>query len=202
MKHARTVNVALRLLSIPAVVAIVLLGTWVSGGLISDDFETSVALNTVFFLLAGAAALVVARRRRDLRVPVLATFVVAATAVGGYLAYGTFVDKTVNETVAPGPASAEAAFRSYAHDTAGTVRVVGRELQLVDLDTDPGPDLRLYLTRERYDGGGAGEYLDLGPLKGNKGTQRYDLPAGVEGYASVVIWCRAFSVAFGAADLG
>jgi Electron transfer DM13 len=189
----------LRVLSVPVVAAIVLLGTWVTGGLITDDFETSVALNTAFFAAAGAAVLVIARRRRDLRVPVVATFVVAATAVGGYLAYGTFVDKTVNEAVARGPAEASGTFRSLAHETTGTVRVVGGELQLVGLATDPGPDLRVYLTRERYDGGGVGAHVDLGALKGNRGTQRYDLPQGT--FASVVIWCRAFSVALGAADL-
>jgi len=192
---------ALRFALVPLVVAVVLLGTWVTGGLVTDDFELSVALNTIFLLLAGSVALIVAVRRRDLLWPVLGTFVVAATLVGGYLAYGTFVDKTVDEAVARGPAAAAGTFRSHAHETTGTVRVVGGEVQLIDLDTDAGPDLRVYLTRERYAGSGVGEHLDLGPLKGNKGTQRYVLTGGIGTYASVVIWCRAFSVAFGSADL-
>jgi len=192
---------ALRFALVPLVVAVVLLGTWVTGGLVTDDFELSVTLNTIFLLLAGSVALIVAVRRRDLLWPVLGTFVVAATLVGGYLAYGTFVDKTVDEAVARGPAAAAGTFRSHAHETTGTVRVVGGEVQLIDLDTDAGPDLRVYLTRERYAGSGVGEHLDLGPLKGNKGTQRYVLTGGIGTYASVVIWCRAFSVAFGSADL-
>jgi len=192
---------AFRAALVPLVVAVVLLGTWVTGGLLSDDFAISVALNTIFLVLAGSVALIVAVRRRDLLWPVLGTFVVAATLVGGYLAYGTFVDKTVDEAVARGPAAAVGTFRSHAHETTGTARVVGGEVQLIDLDTDPGPDLRVYLTRERYAGGGVGEHLDLGPLKGNKGTQRYALTGGIGTYASVVIWCRAFSVAFGSADL-
>jgi hypothetical protein len=192
---------ALRLASIPLVIAVLLLGTWVTGGLISNDFETSMALNAAFFAAAALAAVVVALKRRDLRLPVLGSFALTAAVVGGYLAYGTFVDKTVDERVAAGPVAAAGVFRTHAHDTTGSARIVGRELQLVDLDTDPGPDLRVYLTRERYDGGDVGGHIDLGGLKGNKGTQRYDLPAAGQRYASVVIWCRAFSVAFGAADL-
>ena len=192
---------ARRLALVPLVAAVVLLGTWVSGGLVTDDFELSIALNALFFGLAGAVALLVAVRRRDLLWPVLGTFVVASALVGGYLAYGTFVDRTVDEAVARGPAAAAGTFRSHAHETTGTARVVGNEVQLIDLDTDPGPDLRVYLTRERYAGGDVGEHFDLGPLKGNKGTQRYLLEDGSGRYASIVIWCRAFSVAFGSADL-
>ena len=190
-----------RVALVPLVVGVVLLGTWVSGGLVTDDFELSVALNALFFVLAGFVALIVAVRRRDLLWPVLGTFVIASTLVGMYLAYGTFVDKTVDEAVARGPAAAAGPFRSHAHETIGTARVVGNEVQLINLDTDPGPDLRVYLTRKRYGGGDVGEHLDLGPLKGNKGTQRYLLTDGFGAYASVVIWCRAFSVAFGSADL-
>jgi hypothetical protein len=191
----------LRLALVPAVVGVVLLGTWVTGGLITDDFEYSVALNTAFFVLAGTAALLLSLRRRDLVWPVLGTYLVTAALVGGFLAYGTFVDKTVDEAVGQGPVSAMGAFRSHAHETSGKARIVGDELQLIDLATDPGPDLRVYLTRERYEGGEVGAHLDVGPLKGNRGTQRYAVGADAGGYASVVIWCRAFSVAFGAADL-
>jgi len=49
----------------------------------------------------------------------------------------------------------------------------------------------------------AGE--DLGALKGNKGDQQYEVPGSLSTgdleRGSVVIWCRAFSVAFGSADL-
>ncbi len=84
------------------------------------------------------------------------------------------------------------------------MRSSGRvKLQLVDLDTDAGPDLRVYLVSGGYDGGDVEEHVDVGQLKGNQGTQQYEVPAGVDTsrYSTVLIWCRAFSVAFGAADL-
>ena len=49
-------------------------------------------------------------------------------------------------------------------------------------------------------GGSVKDAVDLGGLKGNKGNQQYDVPAGAEAGA-VVIWCRAFTVAFGTATL-
>lgn len=197
----------LRIASVLVTIAVVLLGVWVTGGLLTDDFKASAALTTLFFVLAGAAALWLTRARRNLGIPVLLTFVVVSTAVGGYLAYTTFIDKTVNEALAAGEQVAEGTFRDYAHSTTGTARIVrssGRvKLQLVDLETDAGPDLRVYLVSGGYEGGDVEEHVDLGGLKGNQGTQQYDLPDGVDTsrYSTVLIWCRAFSVAFGAADL-
>jgi hypothetical protein len=48
-----------------------------------------------------------------------------------------------------------------------------------------------------------GRHVDLGPLKGNKGSQNYPLPADLDPtrYRSVSIWCARFHVSFGAADL-
>ena len=197
----------LRIASVLATIAVVALGVWVTGGLLTDDFKASAALMTLFFVLAGGAAFGLTRARRDLGIPVLLTFIVASTAVGGYLAYTTFIDKTVNEALAAGEPVAEGSFRAYAHSTTGTARIVRSsgdvKLQLVDLDTDAGPDLRVYLVPGGYDGGDVEEHVDVGGLRGNKGTQQYDLPAEVDTsrYSTVLIWCRAFSVAFGAADL-
>ncbi len=46
-------------------------------------------------------------------------------------------------------------------------------------------------------------YLDLGELKGNKGSQNYVLPgsANLDEYRSVSVWCDRFNVSFGAATL-
>jgi hypothetical protein len=43
----------------------------------------------------------------------------------------------------------------------------------------------------------------LGRLKGNIGSQNYEVPAGTNlaRYGTVVIWCDRFDAAFGAADV-
>lgn len=95
-------------------------------------------------------------------------------------------------------------FESAAHETTGTAAVVelaegGRVLTLTDFETDPGPDLRVYLAT----GPDASDFEDLGALKGNVGNQQYEIPEGVDldRLSTVVIWCRAFSVEFGSAPL-
>ncbi len=79
-----------------------------------------------------------------------------------------------------------------------------RALTVTDLDTDNGPDLRVYLVAGPVvNDSDVGEFVDLGGLKGNKGTQQYSIPAGTdtERYSTVVIWCRAFTVSFAKAEL-
>lgn len=200
-----------RLLATLAVPALVIGGVWVFGGQVTDDFRASMALTGLWLVGAGAAALLVARRWRPLALPVLGSFVVAAGAVGAYLGWTTLRDTVVNETVVvASPVSgnvlrAAGSFMSDAHETSGSASVIelargGRKLVL-DLETSPGPDLRVYLAPG--DGRDVGDRRDLGPLKGNRGKQQYNLPSGVDTkrYQAVVIWCRAFSVSFGRALL-
>jgi len=54
------------------------------------------------------------------------------------------------------------------------------------------------------DGGGyADGAIELGRLKADRGNQNYEVPAGTDlsNVASVVIWCRQFSVLFATAPL-
>jgi Electron transfer DM13 len=46
-------------------------------------------------------------------------------------------------------------------------------------------------------------YIELGELKGNIGNQNYTIPSSVnlDRYRTAVVWCKRFSVAFGAAAL-
>ena len=83
-------------------------------------------------------------------------------------------------------------------------------LRLVGLDTDNGPDLKVWLASAPVIEGRDGwfvfddeEYLSLGALKGNKGNQNYPIPddADISDLTSVTIWCERFSVSFGAAEL-
>ena len=212
---------AAALAAVPVVAALVLFGVWVAGGVISDDYRASMALTAAWLLVSGATCVAVTRRVRPLRVPVLATYVLTAGAVGAYLAATTLQDRVVDEqvvTAAPGPAAppargqeaparavelASGRFRSHEHATSGRAAVVrladGRRfLTLTAFATSPGPDLRVRLVPD----GGAGGAVDLGALKGNRGDQQYRLPTGARlAGGSVVIWCRAFSAPFGSAVL-
>lgn len=103
------------------------------------------------------------------------------------------------------------AFRSLGHPTSGRAEVLDlgdgrRFLRLVDLRTSNGPDLFVYLSvtpadgqRDTFDD----NFVSLGRLQGNQGNQNYEIAAGADlrRYRSVVIWCRRFTYAFGAAPL-
>lgn len=98
-------------------------------------------------------------------------------------------------------------FVDGAHPTSGSAVVLSdggsqRVLRLEqDFATDNGPDLNVYLTSSA-DGFGD-EYVDLGDLKGNIGSQNYEIPTAVDLdlYDNVVIWCVRFGVGFGSAEL-
>ncbi len=125
---------------------------------------------------------------------------------------------TTGSRPAPPPAPevlASGSFVSHEHETTGSVRVLGlpggrRVLRIEDLDTSNGPDLKVWLTdapvRSGRDGWFVfddGRYVDLGRLKGNRGSQNYDLPAAVDlrELSSLSIWCDRFNVSFGAVQL-
>jgi Electron transfer DM13 len=197
---------ALRLAALLLTGAVVVLGVWVAGGVISDDFRTSMALTALWFALSGAAVAVLAWKVRPLRAPVLVGYVLTVAVVGGYLGLTTLRDRTVDERVAVGPPVAAAGFVSAEHDTTGRAAVVavsgGRVLALTGFETSPGPDLRVRLVPGETTDGGADGAVDLGALKGNRGDQQYAIPAGAEVRDhTVVIWCRAFSAPFGTATL-
>jgi hypothetical protein len=103
-------------------------------------------------------------------------------------------------------------FRSLEHETTGTAKVVrlGERsfVRLEDFATSSGPDVIVMLSETpateddwyAYDDQG---FIALGPLKGNIGNQNYAVPRGVDlsGFRSIVVWCRRFTVGFGAAPL-
>lgn len=109
----------------------------------------------------------------------------------------------------------QGAFVTQEHATSGSARIVrlpdgAYRLELVGLDTSNGPDLRVWLTDRPVRSGVAGwrvfddgRWVEVGRLKGNRGDQTYAIPADVDlaGLTSVSIWCRRFSVSFGAAPL-
>ena len=103
-------------------------------------------------------------------------------------------------------------FIGLAHDGSGTAQIVELEdgsyiLRFENLDVFNGPDLRVILSPSPITGGAGayddGDFLDLGDLKGNKGNQNYEIPAGTDlsKYETVAIWCRRFNVSFNAAEI-
>ena len=102
-------------------------------------------------------------------------------------------------------------FRSYEHSSQGSAVVIQlsdgeRFARLENFRTSNGPDLRIYLsTTPSFGPGGnfANHYVELGHLKGNIGDQNYTIPAQVslQRYASIVVWCKRFSVPFAAAPI-
>jgi Electron transfer DM13 len=138
-----------------------------------------------------------------------------------------FIDDEVHEALpvaAPATSTPEASesrpeirvlstgrFRSYEHATSGRARVLqvadGRRYVRFDrFRTSNGPALKVYLSAASATGAGDAfddRYVDLGDLKGNIGEQNYAIPRDVDldRYRSVVVWCKRFSVPFGAAAL-
>ena len=100
-------------------------------------------------------------------------------------------------------------FQTLAHETRGTATLLALEngshvVRLEGFATSNGPDVRVYLVRGSDGTNDAaikqGDFIDLGALKGNIGDQNYVVPADVDldAYQAVSIWCRRFSVNFGA----
>jgi hypothetical protein len=155
----------------------------------------------------------------------LVLIAVAAAGLALFQPWKLWVDDTVDQaapvgaspvtaspsTSAPPIPPAPSAFVSIDHGTSGELVVLADEdgnrfIRFVDLATDNGPDLKVYLSANPV-GGPEGafddDFIDLGRLQGNIGSQNYEVPAGVDlsRFRSVVIWCDRFNSAFGAAPL-
>lgn len=90
------------------------------------------------------------------------------------------------------------------HSAEGMAKVIQLDntdmiLRLENFKATNGPDLYVYLATDNS----ASDFVNLGRLKGNIGNQNYDIPEGIDfsKYNSVLIWCQAFSVLFGSAEL-
>ncbi len=102
-------------------------------------------------------------------------------------------------------------FISRSHHTEGRVQVLNdgseqRFLRFEDFRTDNGPDVDVWLSPLPPDAPARdilNDWINLGDLKGNVGSQNYEIPPSVDldHYSTVVVWCVRFSVPFGAAAL-
>jgi hypothetical protein len=147
--------------------------------------------------------------------------VVAVAAWYAFRPERLVVNRTVNEAIPDAQSSSSAQssqllvsgqFYSILHPTQGTAAVYQmgdgtRVLRFTNFSTSNGPDVHVYMvasddakdaaTVER-----AG-FVDLGVIKGNIGDQNYTLGNDLDlsKYRAVSIWCKRFSVNFGAAGL-
>lgn len=107
---------------------------------------------------------------------------------------------------------AEGSFYSVAHEGEGQAVIYALEdgsrlLRFDSFEVLNGPDLHVWLVPVDPVPDTVGVeiegYIDLGPLKGNVGSQNYDLPETfvLEPGWSVVVWCVPFRVPFAAAPL-
>lgn len=90
------------------------------------------------------------------------------------------------------------------HNAEGVAKIIqladGTDiLRLENFKATNGPDLYVYLSTDKTNA----DIVNLGRLKGNIGNQNYLIPAGTDitMYNTALIWCRAFSVIFGSAQL-
>lgn len=103
-------------------------------------------------------------------------------------------------------------FYSILHPTEGTATIYQladgtRVLRLSSFHTSNGPDVHVYMVaaddaKDVATVQHAG-FIDLGEMKGNIGDQNYNLRGDLDlaKYRAVSIWCKRFSVNFGAAAL-
>jgi hypothetical protein len=147
---------------------------------------------------------------------------VAAVAVfGAWFAFRPerlVVNRHVDEAMptAQGDSSAQplesGQFYSILHPTAGTATIYQmgdgtRVLRFTTFKTSNGPDVHVYMVaaEDAKDVATVQQagFVDLGAIKGNIGDQNYTLGSDLDlaKYRAVSIWCKRFSVNFGAAAL-
>lgn len=92
--------------------------------------------------------------------------------------------------------------RGIDHDATGSVVLYQRSdgsfiVGLENIDIEPGPDYKVYVVPGANREAPGDDGMFLSDLRGNQGTQYYDVPADarvVAGEWTVLIWCRAFAV--------
>ena len=92
-------------------------------------------------------------------------------------------------------------FRGIDHRTSGTVNIYrnpngGFVVGLENIDIQPGPDYDVYIV-PGADRSNRSNAIKLDDLRGNKGTQFYEVPSGTDvgsGEWTVLVWCQTFGV--------
>jgi len=145
--------------------------------------------------------------------------VVVALSIGWYVfrPERLVVNRTVDEAMPSASGAAAQAlesgrFYSILHPTEGNATIYQmangtRVLRFTSFRTSNGPDVHVYMVAadDAKDAASVEKagFVDLGVIKGNLGDQNYMLASDLDltKYRAVSIWCKRFSVNFGAAPL-
>lgn len=146
--------------------------------------------------------------------------VVVVLIVGWYIfrPERLYVNRSVDEAMpttqgaSPAQALESGTFYSILHPTEGTATVYRMGdgthiLRFTNFKTSNGPDVHVYMVAADDANDNASVlhagFIDLGTIKGNIGDQNYTLGPDVDlaKYRAVSVWCKRFSVNFGAAPL-
>ncbi|MEY2426267.1 MAG: hypothetical protein QOI61_1839 [Actinomycetota bacterium] len=175
-------------------------------------FGSSKAI-TLMVVVSGAW-IVVRYAALRLRSPVARNvpFVLAALGILSVVVLPAYDNDTVVETLSPPTSVAQAVvtgpvklstgqFQGIDHRAAGTVNLYRHPdghiiVGLEEFDIQPGPAYVLYLVPgdDQHDLGGG---TKLEALRGNRGTQFYDAPPGLDTAGepwTVLVWCETFDV--------
>ena len=113
-------------------------------------------------------------------------------------------DDTMMKTIPMSYAGAFVGVGDGIHDAQGNAYTIPLEdtssiLRLENFKSTNGPDLYVYLSTDEN----ASDFVDLGTLKASSGNQNYEIPddTDLSKYNKVLIWCKAFGVLFGSAEL-
>ena len=128
--------------------------------------------------------------------------------IGAAQSNGTTVNEDITTTIGQEASTAYTGefvgVNDGIHNAEGQVKVLRLNdgtnfLRIEDFRATNGPDLYVYLSTDK----GASDFVNLGRLRGNVGNQNYEIPEGTDlsKYDSALIWCQAFSVLFGSAEL-
>ena len=144
--------------------------------------------------------------KKTLIITAAVIFVVIVLPLAWYLLSPLFIDQVVSEE-APEEASvmrmASFSGTDSFHKVSGTASIIesdtGKFLRFDDFQSTNGPDLYVYVATDLE----ASEFINLGRLKGNIGSQNYPISENInlEEYPYVLIWCQRFSTLFGHAKL-
>ena len=173
---------------------------WVAARVRLPRFVRAAPARAALFLVAGAAVLAIVVLPAYDDETVVEMFPAAVEEPMTVPTNSGAPASSTTTTTAPPPVRT-AALAGIDHRASGTVNLYRVDdawiVGLEEIDIQPGPDYDLYVVPGAAHEDLADGYVRLDDLRGNRGTQFYDVPAGVDlatGEWTVLVWCETFDV--------